>query len=96
MENKVISTEIDGIPQEDYGRPTSQTCYSRNITIRKNPVISTEYVKRNFIHKDKIREIYNNNEFMTVTERIEFYQRELRKILEETEDENNIERSTSN
>ena len=35
--------------------------------------------------KDKIKEIYYNNEFMTTTGRIEFYQRELRKLLEEKE-----------
>ena len=32
------------------------------------------------VNKDKIREIYNNNEPVTITERVEFYQRELRKI----------------
>ena len=42
-----------------------------------------EYIKKNYIHKDVIREIYNNNEFMTTTERIEFYQRKLREILED-------------
>ena len=48
-----------------------------------NKVISREYVEKNFIHKDVIREIYNNNEFMTTTERIEFYQRKLRELLED-------------
>ena len=49
----------------------------------ENKVIAKEYVDKNYIHKDLIRKIYNNNEFMTTTERIEFYQRELRKILED-------------
>ena len=35
------------------------------------------------IPKKKIEQIYNNNESMTITERVEFYQRKLRELLED-------------
>ena len=37
----------------------------------------------NSIPKKKIEDIYNNNEPMTITERVEFYQRKLRELLED-------------
>ena len=38
---------------------------------------------KNLIPKKKIEEIYNNNEPMTITERVEFYQRKLKELLED-------------
>ena len=38
---------------------------------------------KNRIPKKKIEEIYNNDEPMTITERVEFYQRKLKELLED-------------
>lgn len=70
----------------------------------ENPVISREYIRKNYIHKDKVREIKNklkqncfllNNNY----EKCEFCEKEycnirpkmkiIDELLEETEDENN-------
>lgn len=49
----------------------------------ENPVISREYVEKNYIHKDKIRELldkYGGSHFIAKVD--------VKKLLEETEDVN--------
>lgn len=58
--------------------------YNQEKEKRKELIMQEEIELEKF--KDKIKEILEDNQPMTITERIEFYQRELRKLLEEIND----------